>query len=66
MLNVCRSFTDVLHILAYLLLVFIATAIALFRYDINLYYKHVYTPLILYFIKKKYIEVTHEPIRGRG
>ena len=63
--NVCRSFSDVLHICAYLLLVVIALIAALYKFDINLYNKHIYIPLLKVLYKRGYINVECYVSRGR-
>ena len=50
--NICRSFTDFLHICVYLLIVIIAIIIALYKYDAKLYDKHVYQPIIRLIFKE--------------
>lgn len=63
--NVCRSFSDVMHICAYLLLVIIATLVAFYKFDAKLYNKHVYFPLIKFLVKKQYLEIVSFSNRGR-
>lgn len=47
MCNVCRSWTDVLHIMTYLLVVICALIVALYRFDKDLYVQYIYFPLFL-------------------
>jgi len=52
-LNVCRSVSDVLHILTYLLFVTIAIIIAIYRFDKSIVMKHIIAPFLFYLVKKK-------------
>lgn len=44
--NVCRSFSDFLHICAYLLVAIIAILIAIYKYDSSIYTKYVIMPIV--------------------
>lgn len=55
LLNVCRSISDVLHILVYLSIVIIAIIIALYRYDVALYTKYVYSPVFWFLIRHRFL-----------
>lgn len=52
--NVCRTFTDVVHIFLYLLLIVVGVLAAAHRVRAETYAKHVYHPFVNYLVKKKY------------
>lgn len=56
-LNVCRSVSDVLHILTYLLFVTIAIIIAIYRVDKAIVIKHILEPFMLYLVKKNQAKI---------
>lgn len=63
--NVCRSLSDVLHICVYLLLILVALIVALYRFDIKLYVRYVYIPVLKTFFKKEYDRLRSMPTHGR-
>lgn len=64
--NICRSFSDVMHICFYLLVVVIAILVAMYKCESKFYYKHVYAPLIKFLLKKHYIEYVKIYVNGRN
>lgn len=44
-LNVCRSASDILHILCYLLLVVVASLFAFYKFDNRAYQRHITKPI---------------------
>lgn len=49
--NVCRTVSDVLHILSYLLLVTVAIIFAIYRTDRGVYDRHIYLPTLQFLAK---------------
>ena len=57
-LNVCRTPYDVLHIFLYLILLFIAFLVAFYKFDKDLFSKHVYIPYLNFFLVCEFISNT--------
>lgn len=64
--NVCRSVSDVLHILCYLIVVAIAIIIAIYRYDVNIYNKHFYVPFLAFLVRHNIIKLVKTGFRHRN
>ena len=63
--NICRTPWDVMHIFAYLFLVFIASWVAWYKYDNSIYTRHLYLPLIKHLFNKNYVELVKLSSHGR-
>lgn len=63
--NVCRSFSDVLHICSYLLLVIVAIIVAIYKFDVKMYNRYVYIPLLRLLVRKENIRVIKLNEHGR-
>lgn len=56
-LNVCRSVSDVLHIMVYLFVVIIAIIIAIYKYDKDTYTEYVVSPIIKFLLKVNLLKI---------
>ena len=64
-LNVCRSVSDVLHIMVYLFVVIIAIIIAIYKYDKDTYTEYVVSPIIKFLLKVNLLKIIKTFISGR-
>lgn len=64
--NVCRSFSDILHIFCYVVFLAIAIIIAIHRYDKAICQKHIYYPIIGFLVDVTIIKLEKVGIRHRG